>query len=140
MAGKVPIEYPVNVYLEKKIPGSSNDKYKFFPFTKPGNITLDSTPENRNKTLDIWYNEQNRYNESVKEQIDELKKEVDRLNGIKSCMKYSTEEIILKSDEISNKTFVFSTRNIENDRTDQDRIAYFDFNAENINERSFKYV
>ena len=35
------------------------------------------------------------YNESVKEQIDELKKEVDRLNGIKSCMKYSTEEIIL---------------------------------------------
>ena len=55
-------------------------------------------------------------------------------------MKYSTEEIILKSDEISNKTFVFSTRNIENDRTDQDRIAYFDFNAENINERGFKYV
>ena len=76
-----------------------------------------------------------KYNNSVDEKLESLQKEVDYLRGIESCMKYTSNMVIFDSEFIQNQTLTTSSLD-----TDFRRVGYFNFDAEDVNDRRFNWL
>ena len=134
MAGKPDGEYPINVYMKKKDVENPKMVLNMFPYTKPGNIEMENKA-GVSKSLEQWYAEIIKYNNSVDEKLESLQKEVDYLRGIESCMKYTSNMVIFDSEFIQNQTLTTSSLD-----TDFRRVGYFNFDAEDINDRRFNWL
>lgn len=121
MSGLQREDYPVNVQFKKQDIMSNDRMLALFPKTKPENITFPQTDNNPSKTLKEWYDEQNKHNNSVDEELIYILAVLKELNGKVSSMRYTDDIDIFHIDKMIRQC-VLMNDNVK-------RVEFFDFNT-----------
>lgn len=121
MAGLQREDYPVNVQFKKQDVMSNDRMLALFPKTKPENITFPQTDNIPSKTLKEWYDEQNKHNNSVDEELIYILAVLKELNGKVSSMRYTDDIDIFHIDEMIRQCILMND-NVK-------RVEFFYFNT-----------
>ena len=121
MAGLQRTDYPVNVQFKKQDIMSNDRMLALFPKTKPENITFSETNEKQSQTLKEWYDEQNKHNISVDEELIYILAILKELNGKVSSMRYTDDIDIFHIDEMIEQCILM------NDNVN--RVEFFNFDT-----------
>ena len=121
MAGLQRTDYPVNVQFKKQDIMSNDRMLALFPKTKPENIAFPQTSEKQSQTLKEWYDEQNKHNTSVDEELIYILAILKELNGKVSSMRYTDDIDIFHIDEMIEQCILMND-NVK-------RVEFFDFST-----------